>query len=74
VVGNKEKCKTEFKQKRKSDGTLVLEQERTCKDEPFTEAAYESRLVEEVVDLSAGVRENFVQRCSQDRLLRGISK
>lgn len=74
VVGNKEKCKTEVKQKRKSDGTLVVEQERTCKDEPITEAAYESRLVEEVVDLSAGVRGNFVQRCSQDALLRGMFK
>ena len=72
VVGNKEKCKTEVKQKRKSDGTLVVEQERTCKDEPITEAAYESRLVEEVVDLSAGVRGNFVKRCSQDALLKNM--
>ena len=74
VVGNKEKCKTEVKQKRKSDGTLVVEQERSCKDEPITEAAYESRLVEEVVDLSAGVRGNFTQRCFQDGLLRGMFK
>ena len=53
-------------------GRAQMGQERTCKDEPITEAAYESRLVEEVVDLSAGVRGNFVKRCSQDALLKNM--
>ena len=72
TVGSKNTCKTEVREKADRQGNITKVRETICKDEPTIEPVSQQRLVNEVIDLNAIARRNFVTTCSADAMARGM--